>query len=125
MDIERAYSIGTYSLGDNFDKFIDPSSDSYVYGLFSKNNLTLAQPSRLTTDRSDAGTQSNIQYYFKETFTDNIVKIFRAIAIGNGCVVNLDFDIECLVYKKIVAKLAPASIREKAPGTDRIDRSWN
>ncbi|KAA6313774.1 MAG: hypothetical protein EZS28_055698, partial [Streblomastix strix] len=69
MAIERAYAMGMYSLGDNFDKFIEPASDSYVYGLLSKNNLTLAQPSRLTTDRSDAGTQSNIQYYFKETYT--------------------------------------------------------
>ncbi|KAA6404376.1 MAG: hypothetical protein EZS28_000087, partial [Streblomastix strix] len=114
MAIERAYAMGMYSLGDNFDKFIEPASDSYVYGLLSTNNLTLAQPSRLTTDRSDAGTQSNIQYYFKETYTEDIAKIYRAIAIGNE--VNLDFDIECLVCKEVGAKRAPATTKENAPG---------
>ncbi|KAA6327334.1 MAG: hypothetical protein EZS28_053829, partial [Streblomastix strix] len=116
MAIVRAYAMGMYSLGDNLDKFIEPASDSYVYGLLSKNNLTLAQPSRLTTDRSDAGTQSNIQYYFKEIYTEDIAKIYRAVAIGNGDEVNLDFDIECLVCKDVDAKRAPATTKENVPG---------
>ncbi|KAA6381173.1 MAG: hypothetical protein EZS28_023301 [Streblomastix strix] len=108
--------MGMYSLGDNFDKFIEPTSDSYVYGLLSKNNLTLEQHSRLTTDRSDASTQSNIQYFFKETYTEDIAKIYRAIVIENGDEDNLDFDNKCLVCKEIGAKRAPATTKQNALG---------
>ncbi|KAA6362687.1 MAG: hypothetical protein EZS28_041786, partial [Streblomastix strix] len=116
MEIERAYAMGMYSFGDNFDKFIELATDSYVYGLLSKNDLTLAQPSRHTTDRSDAGTQSSILYYFKETHTEDVAKIYRAIAIDNGDEDSLDFDIDCLVCKEVVAKLAPTTTKVNAPG---------
>ncbi|KAA6389867.1 MAG: hypothetical protein EZS28_014607 [Streblomastix strix] len=68
-----------------------PASDSYVQGLLLKNNLTLAQPSRLTTDRNDE-------------------------VIRNDDEVNLDFDIGCLVCKEVGAKRTPATTKENASG---------
>ncbi|KAA6382648.1 MAG: hypothetical protein EZS28_021827 [Streblomastix strix] len=65
---------------------------------------------------SDSGTQSNIQNYFKEIYTEDIAKIYRAIAIGNDEEVNLGFDIECLVCKEVRTKCAPATSKENAPG---------
>ncbi|KAA6381063.1 MAG: hypothetical protein EZS28_023411 [Streblomastix strix] len=116
MAIERPYAMSMYSLGDNFNKFIEPASDSNVYGLLSKNNLTLAQHSRHTTNSNDAGTQSNIQYYFQETYAEDIAKIYRAVAIGDGDEVNLDFDVKYLICKEVGTKRAPATIKDNAPG---------
>ncbi|KAA6391654.1 MAG: hypothetical protein EZS28_012819 [Streblomastix strix] len=101
MAIQRAYAMEMYSLGDNFDKFIEQASDSYIYGLLSKNNLTSAQPSQHSTDRCDV---------------EDIDKIYLAIAIGNDDEFNLDFDSECPVFKEVGAKCVPATTNENAPG---------